>query len=66
MITIRRAFARAKVANPPTTSDADEDKPAAYNKHVAGYIVKQYTGDGLLDVVKMLDGYLKIVELQSV
>lgn len=46
-----------------TTSDAEEDKAAAYNQHVAGYIVKQYAGEGFLDLVGMLDSYWRVVEL---
>jgi CheY-like chemotaxis protein len=44
-----------------TTSDADRDKIAAYNEHVAGYIVKSNTDDQFLPLAKMLDYYLLIV-----
>lgn len=46
-----------------TTSDSQDDKDAAYSRHVAGYIVKQYAGDGFLDLVQMLDHYWNIVEV---
>ena len=46
-----------------TTSDSDQDKFAAYNKHVAGYIVKQRMEEGLMDIIKMLDLYWRVVEL---
>jgi DNA-binding NarL/FixJ family response regulator len=44
-----------------TTSDADRDKLAAYNLHVAGYIVKTNSGDQFLPLATMLDYYLLIV-----
>ena len=46
-----------------TTSQADEDKMAAYSKHVAGYIVKKQVGDGFMKVMQMLDHYWRVVEL---
>lgn len=46
-----------------TTSKADEDKVAAYDKNVAGYIVKERFGEEFFDVVQMLDHFWKVVEL---
>lgn len=46
-----------------TTSSADEDMVNAYQKHVAGYIVKSRVGDGFLRVMDMLDHYWRVVEL---
>ncbi len=46
-----------------TTSKADEDKVAAYQQHVAGYIIKSQVGDGFLRVMEMLDHYWRVVEL---
>lgn len=46
-----------------TTSSDDEDKMRAYERHVAGYIVKSKAGTGFLDAVKMLDTYWRIIEL---
>ncbi|WP_420402353.1 response regulator [Nisaea sp.] len=46
-----------------TTSDSDEDRLAAYRKHVAGYIVKSRAAEGFLDAVTMLDRYWRVVEL---
>jgi len=46
-----------------TTSESDQDKFAAYQKHVAGYIVKQRMEEGLLDIIKMLNLYWKVVQL---
>jgi len=44
-----------------TTSDDDRDKMAAYDLHVAGYIVKSNTKAELLPLTGMLDYYLLIV-----
>ncbi|QSX36777.1 response regulator [Shewanella sedimentimangrovi] len=46
-----------------TTSRADEDKLAAYSYNVAGYMVKSDIKDGFLNILNMLDGYWRIVEL---
>lgn len=46
-----------------TTSKADEDRMAAYNLNVAGYIVKSQVGDGFMRVMGMLDHYWRVVEL---
>lgn len=45
-----------------TTSGSDEDKAAAYNQNVAGYIVKaDYDGE-LRQVVELIDQYQQVVE----
>ena len=46
-----------------TTSKADEDKLAAYQQHIAGYIIKRQVGDGFIQVMEMLDHYWRVVEL---
>jgi CheY-like chemotaxis protein len=46
-----------------TTSKADEDKLAAYDKNIAGYIVKERLQYGFDELVKLLDHYWRIVEL---
>lgn len=46
-----------------STSDDDQDKVAAYSKHIAGYIVKKQVGDGFMRVMEMLDHYWRVVEL---
>lgn len=46
-----------------TTSKDDEDKVAAYNKNIAGYIVKDKLQNSFEDLVKLLDFYWRIVEL---
>jgi CheY-like chemotaxis protein len=46
-----------------TTSKREEDRIAAYNLNVAGYIVKEKAGDDFLRLVDLIDGYWRIVEL---
>ncbi len=46
-----------------TTSGAERDRLSAYDKHVAGYIVKSNAASGFLDAVTMIDSYWRIVEL---
>lgn len=48
-----------------TTSQADQDKFAAYEKNVAGYIVKNQVGDGFMRVIGMLDHYWRVVEMPA-
>ncbi|MDB4976717.1 MAG: putative response regulator receiver protein [Myxococcaceae bacterium] len=46
-----------------TTSEHEQDKTAAYNEHVTGYIVKSNIGNDFMEVTALLDAYWKIVEL---
>jgi CheY-like chemotaxis protein len=46
-----------------TTSKREEDKVAAYDLNVAGYIVKQTAGQDFLKLVSLVDCYWRIVEL---
>ena len=46
-----------------TTSSDEQDITASYSEHIAGYFVKDETGDRFLSVVDLLDGYWKIVHL---
>lgn len=46
-----------------TTSDDDRDKVSAYEKHVAGYIVKSDPSSGFMKAITMLDHYWRVVEL---
>jgi len=46
-----------------TTSKRDEDKVAAYNLNVAGYIVKATAGEDFLNLVNLVDCYWRIVEM---
>lgn len=45
-----------------TTSDADRDKLMAYEKNVAGYIVKSRVGEDFLNLVSVIDHYWRYVE----
>jgi len=45
-----------------TTSDADQDKLAAYREHVAGYLLKGKVGEGFVEIVRMLECYSRYVE----
>jgi DNA-binding NarL/FixJ family response regulator len=44
-----------------TTSDSDRDQAAAYDAHVAGYIVKSSSQDQFLRLAQMIEYYLLIV-----
>jgi CheY-like chemotaxis protein len=44
-----------------TTSDSERDRAAAYDGHVAGYIVKSQTSQQFLQLARMLEYYLLIV-----
>ena len=46
-----------------TTSDRSEDKVAAYDNHVAGYILKSRAGADFLEVTRLLKTYWRLVEL---
>ena len=46
-----------------TTSSMTEDKAAAYDAGIAGYIQKTSAGRGLLQLVELLDAYCSVVEL---
>jgi len=45
-----------------TTSKAEEDKKAAYAHNIAGYIVKDRTNNGFVDVAGLLGKYASVVE----
>lgn len=46
-----------------TTSKREEDKMAAYDLNVAGYIVKSTAGQDFLNLVSLVDCYWRIVEM---
>ena len=46
-----------------TTSSADQDKVAAYNEHIAGYIVKNRLDSSFDELLKLLDHNWRLVEL---
>ncbi len=46
-----------------TTSKREEDKMAAYDLNVAGYILKATAGQDFLNLVNLVDCYWRMVEL---
>jgi CheY-like chemotaxis protein len=46
-----------------TTSKRDEDKMAAYDLNVAGYIAKATAEEDIRNLVSLMDSYGRIVEL---
>jgi CheY-like chemotaxis protein len=46
-----------------TTSKHDEDKQTAYNLNVAGYILKENAGHDFLELIGLIGGYSRIVEM---
>ena len=48
-----------------TTSQAEEDITAAFNKQIAGYFVKDDVGANFCQMLDMLEGYWKIAYLPS-
>jgi CheY-like chemotaxis protein len=45
-----------------TTSAAEEDRVRAYDRNVAGYVLKHSTAHTFLQTVTMLDGFWRIIE----
>ena len=45
-----------------TTSNRDEDKLAAYDRQIAGYLLKSRTGADFADLIALLISYEQIVE----
>ncbi|QDU10870.1 response regulator [Gimesia aquarii] len=45
-----------------TTSEDDRDILTAYDKHVAGYMVKSRAGEDFLELINMLEHYWRIIE----
>lgn len=48
-----------------TTSNRDEDKMAAYDNYVAGYLLKSRAGVDFVNLIGMLEAYWRIVEFPS-
>jgi CheY-like chemotaxis protein len=45
-----------------TTSNREEDKFAAYQSHIAGYILKSKTGQDFINIIQLLNSYCATVE----
>ncbi|WP_460275341.1 response regulator [Celeribacter sp. ULVN23_4] len=54
---------RASTVFVMSTSNDRRDKIAAYRGNVAGYILKTKTSDDLMNVVELLERYLRVVQL---
>jgi CheY-like chemotaxis protein len=48
-----------------TTSEAEEDRIRAYDKNVAGYVLKHRPGQSFLDSIGMLQHYWRTIEFPS-
>lgn len=48
-----------------TTSRKEEDKLAAYDANIAGYILKETAGSDFLQLIDMLNFYWRVVELPN-
>ena len=48
-----------------TTSEAEEDRMRAYDRNVAGYILKHRLGQGFIEAVTMLDHFWRVVEFPT-
>lgn len=48
-----------------TTSDSPKDKQQAYQRNIAGYLVKSISGQGFTETVDMLGRYTRLVDLPT-
>jgi CheY-like chemotaxis protein len=48
-----------------TTSDAPEDRNAAYEKYISGYVVKMQAGESFIEAISMIEHYWKIIEFPA-
>lgn len=48
-----------------TTSAAEEDRMRAYEKNVAGYVLKHKPGQSFLDAISMLEFYWRVIEFPN-
>jgi CheY-like chemotaxis protein len=48
-----------------TTSEAEKDRLRAYDRNVAGYLLKQRAGSSFVDAMSMLEHYWKTVEFPT-
>jgi CheY-like chemotaxis protein len=45
-----------------TTSAAEQDRARAYDKNVAGYVLKHRAGQSFLEAISVLDHYWRVIE----
>ncbi|MEM9386011.1 MAG: response regulator [Pseudomonadota bacterium] len=48
-----------------TTSNDEEDRFRAYDRNVAGFLVKQHSGPSFLNAIRMIDAYWRVVQFPS-
>jgi CheY-like chemotaxis protein len=48
-----------------TTSEAEEDRMRAYDKNIAGYVLKHRPGQSFLDAIGMLQHYWRTIEFPT-
>jgi len=48
-----------------TTSAAEEDRLRAYEKNIAGYVVKHRLGQSFLESISMLEHYWRVIEFPA-
>jgi CheY-like chemotaxis protein len=56
---------RATLVFVMTTSAAEEDRIRAYDKNIAGYILKHRPGQTFLESISMLEHYWRVIEFPS-
>jgi CheY-like chemotaxis protein len=48
-----------------TTSAAEDDRTRAYQKNVAGYVLKHRPGQSFLEAISMLEHYWRVIEFPA-
>jgi CheY-like chemotaxis protein len=48
-----------------TTSSAEDDRARAYDKNVAGYVLKHRPGQSFLEAIRMLEHYWRVIEFPA-
>lgn len=48
-----------------TTSKDDRDKAAAYERNIAGYVVKSEVGENFIDLINLLQDYKLVVQFPT-
>ena len=48
-----------------TTSAAEEDRIRAYDKNVAGYVLKHRVGQSFLEAFSMLEHYWRVIQFPA-
>jgi CheY-like chemotaxis protein len=48
-----------------TTSAAEDDRARAYDKNVAGYVLKHQPGQSFIEAISMLEHYWRVIEFPT-